>query len=76
MKPNPTTTPPPPGRLDWRVLLQWLHDDGLVGDDETARIRARFGAGDSSQHPLVRLGGASLIDARNGRALDAEALTE
>ncbi len=74
---NATLNPAPPtGRLDWRTLLQWLHDDGLVGDAEAARIRARFGAGDSSQHPLVRLGGASLVDARNGRALDAEALTE
>jgi general secretion pathway protein E len=67
---------PPQGRLDWRLLLQWLHDDGLVDDAEAARIRARFGAGDSRQHPLIRLGGASLSDARNGRALDTEALTE
>ena len=58
----------PSGRLEWRLLLQWLHDDGLVGDAEAARVRARFGAGDSSQHPLVRLAGASLVDARNGRA--------
>jgi general secretion pathway protein E len=66
----------PSGRLEWRVLLQWLHDDGLVGDAEAARVRARFGAGNSSQHPLVRLAGASLVDARNGRALDTEVLTE
>ena len=66
----------PQGRLEWRVLLQWLHDDGLVGDAEAARIRSRFGAGDSSQHPLIRLGSANLSDARNGRALDTEALTE
>jgi general secretion pathway protein E len=68
--------PLPTGRLEWRVLLQWLHEDGLVGDDEAARIRARFGAGDSSQHPLIRLGSANLADARNGRALDVEGLTE
>jgi general secretion pathway protein E len=69
----------PQGRLDWRLLLQWLQDDGLVPASEAARVRARFGAGDSSQHPLLRLGGASLVDAREGskgRALDAEALTE
>ncbi|MES2958729.1 MAG: GspE/PulE family protein [Pseudomonadota bacterium] len=68
--------PVPQGRLEWRTLLQWLHEDGLVGDAEAARIRLRFGAGDSSQHPLIRLGGANLSDARNGRALDTEALTE
>jgi general secretion pathway protein E len=66
----------PKGRLDWRFLLQWLHEDGLVGDAEAARIRTRFSAGDSSQHPLIRLGGADLADARNGRALDTDAITE
>ena len=76
MNPMSTATTLPAGRLDWRPLLNWLHEDGLVGDDEAARIRARFGAGDSSQHPLIRLGGASLVDARHGRALDTEALTE
>jgi general secretion pathway protein E len=66
----------PQGRLEWRWLLQGLHEDGLLSDDEAARVRARFGAGDSSQHPLIRLGGADLVDARNGRALDVEALLE
>jgi general secretion pathway protein E len=69
----------PQGRLDWRLLVQWLQDDGLIGAAEAARVRMRFGAGDSSQHPLLRLGNASLTDGRtgrNGRALDAEALTE
>jgi general secretion pathway protein E len=66
----------PQGRLDWRQLLQWLHDDGVLSDTEAARIRSRFGAGDSSQHPLIRLGSANLSDARNGRALDTETLTE
>ena len=66
----------PSGRLDWRPMLQWLQDDGLLGAADAQRVRSRFGAGDSSQHPLLRLGGASLVDARNGRALDAEALTE
>ena len=71
-----TATAFPKGRLDWRWLLQWLHEDGLLSDDEATRIRTRFGAGDSSQHPLIRLGSASLSDARNGRTLDTEALTE
>ena len=66
----------PQGRLEWRLLLQWLLDDGLVGHDEAEGIRSRLGAGDSSQHPLIRLGRANLSDARNGRALDTEALTK
>ena len=64
------------GRLEWRALLQWLLEDGLVGNAEAARVRARFGAGDSSQHPLIRLAGANLVDARSSRALDIEALME
>jgi general secretion pathway protein E len=72
---NPTPIHPP-GRLEWRALLQWLHDDGLIGDAEAVRVRARFAAGPSSQHPLVRLGAAELRDARNARTLDTEALTE
>ena len=69
----------PQGRLDWRFLLNGLHEDGLISAADANRVRARFGAGDSSQHPLLRLGNASLVDAREsskGRALDSEALTE
>jgi general secretion pathway protein E len=61
-----TTRSYPLGRLDWRFLLQWLQDDGLVTAADAERVRARFGAGDSSQHPLLRLGGAELVDARAG----------
>ena len=73
MSSTPTLTK---GRLDWRPLLQWLRQDGLIGAEDASLIGARFGAGASSQHPLIRLGGANLTDARNGRALDTEALTE
>jgi general secretion pathway protein E len=72
---SPKDKPLPAGRLEWRALLQWLRDDGLIGADEAARVIKRF-AGDSAQHPLVRLGGANLVDARNGRALDVEVLSE
>jgi general secretion pathway protein E len=64
----------PRGRLDWLQLLGWLRDDGMVDDDDAQRVIKRFGAGASSLHALVRLGGAGLQ--REGRALDCEALTE
>ena len=64
----------PAGRLDWHQLLAWLRDDGLVAEDDAQRVIKRFGAGASSLHALVRLGGAGLQ--RDGRALDTEALTE
>ena len=65
----------PTGRLDWRLLLQWLLEDGIVGADDAERVRKRFGTA-SSLHPLVRLGGANLVHAKTGKALDTEVLTE
>ncbi|MBI5721988.1 MAG: Flp pilus assembly complex ATPase component TadA [Burkholderiales bacterium] len=66
----------PKGRLDWRQLLDWLRDDGLVGGEEADRVARRFGAGASSLHALVRLGGAGLTRRGTQRPLDTEALTE
>ncbi len=63
----------PQGKLDWRVLLRWLVDDGLVVADDATRVAKRFDAGDSSLHALVRLGGAGFEHV--GKALDTEALT-
>jgi general secretion pathway protein E len=70
------TTPAahPVGALDWRLLLAWLRADGLIGEADAQRVVQRFGAGSSSLHALVRLGGAGLQ--REGKALDTEALTE
>ena len=64
----------PRGRLDWLQLLGWLREDGVVAEDDAQRLIKRFGAGSSSLHALVRLGGAGLQ--RQGRPLDTEALTE
>ena len=64
------------GRLEWQHLLQWLREDGVVAAADAERTRKRFGAGSSAQHPLVRLGNAGLADARSGRTLDTEALTQ
>jgi general secretion pathway protein E len=77
IKPPAVVLPPPPGgRLDWRSLIGWLHADGLIDDDTAEAVRKRFGAGDSSQHPLVRLGNACLITLTDHRLLDTETLTE
>ena len=64
------------GKLDWRALLDWLREDGLVSDDDAKRTAGRFNAGPSAQHPLVRLGGAGLLRKGSTKPLDAEALTE
>jgi general secretion pathway protein E len=81
MTPNPAAKrprawSPPKGRLDWRLLLTWLVEDRLVDADAATRLQQRFGGGQSSQHPLVRLGGAGLVRADNGQALSTDALTE
>ena len=55
-------------------MLAWLQEDGWVAHDDAQRVLKRFGAGASSLHALVRLGGAGLQ--REGKALDCEALTE
>lgn len=64
-------------RLDWRVMLQALADDGLIDAAQQQATLARFAAaGDSAQHPLVRLGRAGLTRAGDGKTLDIELLTE
>ena len=65
-----------PGRLEWRTLLQWLLADGLIDEDQLKRTEARFTAGDTSLHPLVRLGNLGLIRHDNGKPLDVDALSE
>jgi general secretion pathway protein E len=64
------------GPLDWRTLLAWLREDGLVGTEDAERVARRFAAGASSLHALVRLGGAGLLRKGSDRPLDTEALTE
>ena len=66
----------PKGKLEWRALLHWLREDGVISAEDAERVKRRFGAGDSSQHPLVRLGAANLTHAQTQRPLDTEALTE
>jgi general secretion pathway protein E len=50
----------PRGRLDWRQLLDWLREDGWIGAEDAERVAARFRAGASSLHALVRLGAYGL----------------
>ncbi len=64
------------GRLEWPLLLAWLRDDGWIGAEDAERVTARFRAGSSSLHALVRLGGAGLVRQGQNAALDTEALTE
>ena len=71
----------PKGKLEWPLLLGWLREDGLISAEDAERVTARFRAGASSLHALVRLGGAGLArrsgkPGTGGTALDTETLTE
>lgn len=66
----------PAGRLEWRRLLKWLLDDGLITPADRDLTERRFAGADSVQHPLVRLGSVGLSNALSGKLLDTEALTE
>ncbi|MBL8304766.1 MAG: type II/IV secretion system protein [Ideonella sp.] len=57
-------------------MLKWLRTDEVISADDAMRTANRFAAGDSAQHPLVRLGNAGLERLRSGKPLDVEALTE
>jgi general secretion pathway protein E len=64
------------GPLEWRVLLTWLTEDGVLTVKDGEKVAKRFGAGDSAQHPLVRLAAMGLSRADTGAALELEPLTE
>ncbi len=72
VKPAPGHT----GKLDARVLLQWLRDDGLVSAEDADQTARRFAGGHSAQHPLVRLASVNLARLGSAKTLDIEALTE
>ena len=64
------------GRLEWPLLLEWLREDGWVSAEDAEQVGARFRAGPSSLHALVRMGAAGLSHPKTGRVLDTESLTE
>lgn len=64
------------GPLEWRLMLKWLRADGVITSEDADLTARRFAAGDSRQHPLVRLGSAGLVRLSDGKALDVETLTQ
>ncbi len=64
------------GPIDWRRLVEWARDDGLITPEEAQRTIARCAQAESVQHPLVRLASVSMRRASDGKALDIETLTQ
>ena len=64
------------GPLDWRTLVQWLQEDGVITAQEAGRTVARCSAAESAQLPLVRLANVGVVGAQTHQPLDLEALTQ
>jgi general secretion pathway protein E len=65
-----------PGPLDWRMLVGWLREDGVISADEAARTVARCASAHSAQHPLQRLAVVGMAREADGHVLDIEQLTQ
>jgi general secretion pathway protein E len=64
------------GPLDWRRLVEWLSQDGVISAEEAQRTIARCSQAESAQHPLVRLAAVAMQRASNGKPLDIESLAQ
>ena len=64
------------GPLDWRHLVKWLREDGVISADEAARTVARCASAHSAQHPLQRLAVVGMARESDGHVLDIETLTQ
>ena len=64
------------GPVDWRRLVEWLQQDGLITGEEAQRTVARCSQAESVQHPLVRLASVSMRRAQDQKPLDIETLTQ
>jgi general secretion pathway protein E len=69
-------TPDPVGPLDWRMLVQWLLDDGVISGAEAERTVARCASAHSAQHPLQRLSVVAMARKADSHVLDVEMLTQ
>ncbi len=64
------------GLVDWRRLLDWLTQDGIISAEEAQRTNARCSQAESSQPALVRLASVAMVRQRDGKPLDIETLTQ
>ncbi|MBG6073014.1 MULTISPECIES: GspE/PulE family protein [unclassified Polaromonas] len=64
------------GHLDWRKLVEWLGEDGLISTADAQRTIARCSQVQSAQHPVVRLASIGMKRLQDGKPLDAEAISE
>ena len=64
------------GPLDWRTLVEWLSEDGIISQAESARTIARCSQVQSAQPPLIRLASVSMTRMADGKPLDMETMAQ
>ena len=64
------------GPLDWRKLVDWLGEDGIISPAEAARTIARCSQVQSAQPPLIRLASVSMTRVADGKPLDIETMAQ
>ena len=80
--PTPRSVPPSKdnplhvGPLDWRKLVEWLSEDGIIDAQEAQRTITRCAQVQSAQHPLVRLASVSMTRLADGKPLDIDTITQ
>ena len=64
------------GPLQWRQIVEWLREDGVISAAQAERTIERCSSAESSQHPLVRLASVAMARESDGKRLGTELLTE
>ncbi len=64
------------GPITWRLLVDWLGQDGVISAEEWQRTIARCSQAESTQPALVRLASVAMERATDGKPLDIEMLAQ
>jgi general secretion pathway protein E len=64
------------GPLDWRKLVEWLSEDGVISAAEAQRTIARCSQVQSAQPPLIRLASVGMTRVADGKPLDIETMAQ
>ncbi len=63
------------GPLEWRELLRWLHEDGLIDDAGLRQGMDRSAHASARLHALQKVANAGLVRVSDAKALDLDLLT-
>ena len=64
------------GPLNWRTLVEWLGEDGIISPAESARTIARCSQVQSAQPPLIRLASIGMTRVLDAKPLDMETMAQ